>query len=269
MGHSRVHRVRSRCSTICVRPPSSRIDGSCPVAVSLTEQGPLRHRLLHTAGWSPTGDAVSGRRAAAGEPGRHAVGRPAERADDVLVSLRARRRSDLRARGGWRSREPIRHAVVQPRRLSRHPDWGHLADRARARREPAHAGDRERRRAHRAAKAVREPVRPVPRKRTVRERDIRPPDSLVTHHEAGEFEVRVKARNQVSRYIYSHHPFDVIGWDGHLWPFAFNIRGFRTDHRARASAAASTSDLRGPWLRGVLVRPAALRLPSAVDSRAV
>jgi hypothetical protein len=58
------------------------------------------------------------------------------------------------------------------------------------------------------------------------ERDIRPPDALVTHDETGEFEVRVKARGQISRYIYSHHPLDVVGWDGHLWPFAFNIRDF-------------------------------------------
>jgi homogentisate 1,2-dioxygenase len=58
------------------------------------------------------------------------------------------------------------------------------------------------------------------------ERDIRPPDALVTHDETGEFEVRVKARGQISRYIYAHHPLDVVGWDGHLWPFAFNIRDF-------------------------------------------
>jgi len=58
------------------------------------------------------------------------------------------------------------------------------------------------------------------------ERDIRPPERLATYDEQGEFEVRVKARGQISRYIYSHHPLDVVGWDGHLWPFAFNIRDF-------------------------------------------
>jgi homogentisate 1,2-dioxygenase len=58
------------------------------------------------------------------------------------------------------------------------------------------------------------------------ERDIRPPDELVTHDEEGEFEVRVKARGRVARYIYSHHPLDVVGWDGYLWPFAFNIGDF-------------------------------------------
>jgi homogentisate 1,2-dioxygenase len=58
------------------------------------------------------------------------------------------------------------------------------------------------------------------------ERDIRPPDELVTFDEKGEFEVRVKARDQITSFIYEHHPLDVVGWDGHLWPFAFNIEDF-------------------------------------------
>jgi homogentisate 1,2-dioxygenase len=58
------------------------------------------------------------------------------------------------------------------------------------------------------------------------ERDIRPPEELMTFDQEGEFEVRVKARDMVTRFIYDHHPLDVVGWDGHLWPFAFNIRDF-------------------------------------------
>jgi len=58
------------------------------------------------------------------------------------------------------------------------------------------------------------------------ERDIRPPDELVTVDEPGEYEVRVKARGQINRFFYSHHPLDVVGWDGHLWPHAFNIEDF-------------------------------------------
>ncbi len=58
------------------------------------------------------------------------------------------------------------------------------------------------------------------------ERDLRPPRELVTHDEQGEFEVRVKARDAITRFVYGHHPLDVVGWDGHLWPFAFNIRDF-------------------------------------------
>lgn len=58
------------------------------------------------------------------------------------------------------------------------------------------------------------------------ERDIRPPEELVAHDEEGEFEVRVKARNYITRYLYHRHPLDVVGWDGHLWPYAFNIEDF-------------------------------------------
>ncbi len=58
------------------------------------------------------------------------------------------------------------------------------------------------------------------------ERDIRPPEELVTHDQAGEFEVRVKARDRITRFTYGHHPLDVVGWDGHLWPYAFNIEDF-------------------------------------------
>ncbi len=58
------------------------------------------------------------------------------------------------------------------------------------------------------------------------ERDIRPPDELITHDEEGEFEVRVKARDWITSYLYHYHPLDVVGWDGHLWPFAFNIEDF-------------------------------------------
>lgn len=58
------------------------------------------------------------------------------------------------------------------------------------------------------------------------ERDLRPPRELATHDERGEFEVRVKASGRVTSYLLEHHPLDVVGWDGHLWPYAFNIEDF-------------------------------------------
>ena len=33
-------------------------------------------------------------------------------------------------------------------------------------------------------------------------------------------------RNRLTAYHYGHHPFDVVGWDGYLWPYAFNIGDF-------------------------------------------
>ena len=58
------------------------------------------------------------------------------------------------------------------------------------------------------------------------ERDIRVPTELETHTERGEFEVRVKVRDRLSRHMLDYHPHDVIGWDGYLYPWIFNIEDF-------------------------------------------
>lgn len=58
------------------------------------------------------------------------------------------------------------------------------------------------------------------------ERDIHPPRELVTYDEKGDFEVRVKLRDQLNSYHYHFHPFDVVGWDGYLYPWTFNIGDF-------------------------------------------
>lgn len=58
------------------------------------------------------------------------------------------------------------------------------------------------------------------------ERDIRTPEVLETHTESGEFEVRVKARGMINAYFFDFHPLDVVGWDGYLYPYAFNIEDF-------------------------------------------
>jgi homogentisate 1,2-dioxygenase len=58
------------------------------------------------------------------------------------------------------------------------------------------------------------------------ERDIRGPQSLLTHDESGDFLIRVKKKGWVYPIHYAHHPFDVIGWDGCCYPFAFSIHDF-------------------------------------------
>jgi homogentisate 1,2-dioxygenase len=58
------------------------------------------------------------------------------------------------------------------------------------------------------------------------ERDLRGPAALETHDEAGRYEVRIKARGRVTAYFYDFHPLDVVGWDGYLYPWAFNIADF-------------------------------------------
>lgn len=58
------------------------------------------------------------------------------------------------------------------------------------------------------------------------ERDIRVPSGLETHTERGDFEIRVKVRDRLSRHVLDHHPFDVVGWDGYLYPWIFNLEDF-------------------------------------------
>jgi homogentisate 1,2-dioxygenase len=57
------------------------------------------------------------------------------------------------------------------------------------------------------------------------ERDLRGPEAPLLV-EDGETPVLVRARDGLTRYTYRHHPFDVVGWDGCLYPYAFNIADF-------------------------------------------
>ncbi len=58
------------------------------------------------------------------------------------------------------------------------------------------------------------------------ERDIRVPEELVAYQELGAFEVHTKSRGFLHRHIMDHHPLDVIGWDGYLYPWIFNVEDF-------------------------------------------
>ena len=58
------------------------------------------------------------------------------------------------------------------------------------------------------------------------ERDIRPPVNLVTHDEKGDFIIKTKKKGIIYNIHYGNHPFDVIGWDGACYPFAFSIHDF-------------------------------------------
>jgi len=58
------------------------------------------------------------------------------------------------------------------------------------------------------------------------ERDIRPPAALETIDRAGDFLIKTKKRGRMYGIHYGHHPFDVVGWDGCCYPFAFSIHDF-------------------------------------------
>lgn len=58
------------------------------------------------------------------------------------------------------------------------------------------------------------------------ERDLRAPSNLETYDEKGEFLIRVKKQDMLHQYVYASHPFDVVGWDGYNFPYAFSIHDF-------------------------------------------
>jgi homogentisate 1,2-dioxygenase len=211
-----------------LRPPTDvkQIErGGCVDAAPI-DQGPLRHRLVHTAGLPVGGDAVQGRvPLLTNSDLTISVVRPRDpmlfwyryaHGDEVIFvhegtgtfesqfgTLRYGRGDYLVIPTGviWRI---VPDAGVDQRMLVVECAGGHI--------EPP----------RRYVSASGQFLESAP----YSERDIRPPDRLVTRDETGEFEVRVKARGAVTRYLYDHHPLDVVGWDGHLWPFAFNIGDF-------------------------------------------
>ncbi|MEN9511904.1 MAG: hypothetical protein RLZZ370_1723 [Bacteroidota bacterium] len=58
------------------------------------------------------------------------------------------------------------------------------------------------------------------------ERDIVRPRNLQTLDVQGEFPVMIKKRGTMFPYLYGNHPFDVVGWDGYHYPYAFSIHNF-------------------------------------------
>ena len=58
------------------------------------------------------------------------------------------------------------------------------------------------------------------------ERDLRGPESEPLSAEGEDVPVLVRTRGGVSRHVHVNHPFDVVGWDGCLYPFALSIHDF-------------------------------------------
>ena len=58
------------------------------------------------------------------------------------------------------------------------------------------------------------------------ERDIRRPHGLETHDKKGDFRMLIKKQGVMHEMIYATHPFDVAGWDGYNYPYAFSIHDF-------------------------------------------
>ena len=58
------------------------------------------------------------------------------------------------------------------------------------------------------------------------ERDLRRPHELETYDQLGDFLIKVKKQGEIIEMTYASHPFDVIGYDGYNFPYAFSIHDF-------------------------------------------
>jgi homogentisate 1,2-dioxygenase len=58
------------------------------------------------------------------------------------------------------------------------------------------------------------------------ERDILKPSDLETFDQKGDYLLYIKKQDNIYPYHYLNHPFDVIGWDGFVYPYIFSIHDF-------------------------------------------
>ena len=58
------------------------------------------------------------------------------------------------------------------------------------------------------------------------ERDLRQPYELETNNEKGDFLIKIKKQGEIFDTVYATHPFDVVGYDGYNYPYAFSIHDF-------------------------------------------
>ncbi|MBI5837933.1 MAG: homogentisate 1,2-dioxygenase [Candidatus Eisenbacteria bacterium] len=207
-------------------PPTMvrRIGDPVDAGVRLAPREALRHHHLKTRGFKPQGDAVTGRRVLlANDDVSMAVCVPAVpmgyfyrngQGDELVFVHRGTGRFETVF--GTLSYRPGDYVVI-PRGTT----WRSVADRGEQRFlviESASQVETPRRYRNEHGQLLEHSP--------YCERDIRRPEHLETHVESGMFEVRVKARGELTPYWFDFHPLDVVGWDGYLYPWIFNIEDF-------------------------------------------
>ena len=78
--------------------------------------------------------------------------------------------------------------------------------------------------------------------------------------EAGEYRLELRVRDGFQSTSLDRHPFDVVGWDGYVWPYTFNADDFEPHTGRFHLPPAHPPDLPGAELRDLHVRAADARL---------
>jgi homogentisate 1,2-dioxygenase len=58
------------------------------------------------------------------------------------------------------------------------------------------------------------------------ERDIRTPEFVEAVDEVGKFPIHIRLHDGIQEYEWGHHPYDIVGYDGYYYPWAFNINDY-------------------------------------------
>jgi len=123
------------------------------------------------------------------------------------------------------------------------PRTAHVADVLHA------GGDRD-------ADPLPQPLRPAAGARALLAARLHAPGELETHREPWEGELVVRVRGGFQRFELDYHPLDVVGWDGYVYPYTFNIADFEPKSGRLHQPPPGAPDLPGPELRDLLVLPA-------------
>jgi homogentisate 1,2-dioxygenase len=105
------------------------------------------------------------------------------------------------------------------------------------------------------------------------ERDFHGPTELDPRDEEGAFAVLTKDRGRFTRTVLASHPFDVVGWDGQVYPFTFNANDFEplTGTVHLPPPVHQTFEINGFVIctfapRHLDLHPAAIKVPWAHDN---
>ena len=88
------------------------------------------------------------------------------------------------------------------------------------------AGDRGGQQRHACRRAISIPDGQLRLGAPISERDLHGPSETLVIDREQDVPVLIKDGSRLSRYVLASHPFDVVGWDGMVYPFTFNADDF-------------------------------------------
>jgi homogentisate 1,2-dioxygenase len=212
-----------------VLPPTQthRIEPLGPVVLEEADDGVHRHRLMDTASIAEKGDAITGRIPLFFNADvTVGVVRPAEPMPDTLFYRNAEADELLFIHEGKGVFEsvfgPLRYGSGDSIVIPVGTTW----------RLAPEAGSPQRHLWLECPSAIEPPRRyrndygQLLEHSPYSQRDIRVPKAVPPRREEGEFRIHVKARGRRTAYHSTSHPFDLVGWDGYLWPYILDIGDF-------------------------------------------